>query len=390
MRRLTARLALAVALAGAGCATTPPKPTSVDHGMLVARVNVRGAVFGFTRDVATFGVVAKLGADGRPQDGPGAASGFAKDGYFYFFDLPPGRYALLSAGFYARGTRYRVVLPEADLGKRAVDLKAGGTAFLGAYELDGRFPDFVEAVDRAAAVVGRLLTFFLAHPPLPRDADLRSLDQAPAAEGKAMLSARTALAGTLWYPLASERVRALGTPEPAALGGGLRPKPLELRQEPFFAWRDVLEWGEPIRLENGLEWRHKDGVARAAVWFTTASAKGFRGWDAAVRELRAATVLDGPARLEEVRVSTRTGLAGRAKRYLYPEGTLVGSERRVSVTETVLVPDGSGLYTARLRADEKQFEEALPRFRRLLEQLVLGPPPPKAPPKQDTLLFYPE
>jgi hypothetical protein len=390
MRGRLAQLASACVFALAGCATTAPRPTSAEHGFLAARVVVRGALFRWTSDVADAGVVVKLAPDGRPQDGPGAASGYSKDGYFYFLDLPPGRYVLVSASFPARGTRYRVTLPDFDLPKRAVELKAGKAAFLGEYQLDGRFPEFVEAVDRAASVVGRLLTFFLKHPPLPRDTDYRNLDRTPAAEGKAMLSARVSLAGTGWGPLASLRVRELGTPEPVMTDGGLRPKPLPLKQEPLFAWRDVLEWGEPVRTPNGLEWRSPKGGARAAVWHTTTTAKGFLGWEAAVRELRAGSAVDGPARLEEVKVATRTALAGRTTRWVYPEATLTGSEQRVMVTETVLIPDGYGVYTARLRAEKGEFEELLPVFRRFLTQLVLGPPPPSAPPKQDAVIFYPQ
>lgn len=389
MRGRLAQLASACVFALAGCATAPPRPTSTEHGVLVARLVVRGALLRFTKDVADSGVVVKLKPDGTPQDGPGAASGYAKDGYFYFFDLPPGRYALMSGSFPARGTRYRVALPDFDLAKRAVELRPGRAAFLGEYQLDGRFPEFPEAVDRAAAVIGRLLTFFLRHPPLPRDADYRALERDEPAEGRAMLSARASLAGTDWGALASMRVRELGTPEPVATDGGLRAKPLPLKQEPLFAWRDVLEWGEPLRTANGLEWRRPDSRARAAVWYTTASAKGFLGWDAAVRELRAGASVDGPSRLVEVKVATRTALAGRSSRWIYPEATLTGSEQRVVVTETVLVPDGNGLYSARLRAEKEEFEELLPLFRRFLEQLVLGPPPPAAPPKQDAVIFYP-
>lgn len=373
----------------AGCAGAPPRPTSTSHGMLSARVVVRGAVLRFLKDVGTGGVAVKLGPDGRPQDGPGAAAGYGKGGYFYFFDLPPGRYVLLSTSFAARGTRYRAVIPEGDLSKRAVELKAGEAAFLGTYELDGDFPEFAEAVDRAGAVIGRLLTFFWKHPPLPRDVSFRSVDLGPEAEGRALLSARETLAGTAWREAVVRRIKQLGTPEPAATTGGLRPKPLELKEEATFAWRDVLEWGEPIRLANGLEWRAPKGGARAAVWYTTAAAKGFLGYAEAVRQLRAGVGAEGESALTEVRVGTRAALSGRTSRWIYPEGTLVGSASRVVVTETVLVPDGEGMYTARLRAEQDAFEEAAPRFRRLLEQLYLGPPKPKAPPKQDALIFYP-
>lgn len=356
--------------------------------MLTARVVTRGAVLRFLRDEATAGVVVKLAPDGRPQDGPGAASGYAKDGYFYFFDLPPGRYALVSASFPARGTRYRVVLPEASLTARAVELKAGEAAFLGSYDLDARFPEFPEAVDRATAVLGRWLTFFLRHPPLPRDTELRAMDQGPEAEGRALLSARESLRDSGWLPPVLARIKRLGTPEPAARTGGLRPKELPLKQEPYFAWRDVLEWGEPIRLSAGVEWRDPKGGARAAVWYTTASAAGFLGYDEAVRQLRASVGAEGESALAEVKVGTRTALSGRVSRWVYPEGTLVGSSARVVVTETVLVRDATGMYTARLRGDKAEFEAALPRFRRLLEQLVLGPPKAAPPPKAETVPFY--
>lgn len=380
----------AAALALGACAGAPPRPSSAEHGLLAARVVVRGAIFSFLKKEASFGVAVKLKPDGTPQDGPGAASGFAKDGYFYFLDLPPGRYALVSAGFRARGTRYRVVLPPGEISRRAVTLRAGEAAFLGEYELGSVYPEGPEARRRALRLLGRWVTFWRARHPMPRDAELRDADLGPRAEGRAMLSARDSLAGTGWRRLALERIRRLGTTEPAPTKGFVRQRPLELKQEPFFAWRDVLRWGEPIRLDNGLEWRRPGGGARAAVWFTTATAKGFRGYEQAVRQLRALVVTEGSGRLEEVRVSTRLAAAGRTERWVYPEATLVGSERRVVVTETVLVPDGYGMYTARLRADKDEFEQVAPRFRRLLEQLSLGPPGPKEEARGDPVLFFPE
>lgn len=384
MGRLPPRPALAALLLLGGCAAAPPRPTSAEHGLLVARVKVRGALLRRTSDIADAGVLVKLGNDGRPQDGAFAVSRYAKDGYFYFLDLIPGRYVLVSASFPARGTRYRVVMPDYDMAKRMVELKAGEAAFLGDYELDGRFPDFPEAVDRAASNIGRLLTFFLRHAPMPRDTDFRALDRSPQAEGRAFLSARESLKGTEWDPLALLRLRSLGTPEPAATAGLLRSKPLPLKPEAMFSWRDVLGWGEPLRTARGVEWRDPAGGARAAVWYTPNAARGFQGWDAAVRELRAGAAVDGPSRLEEVKVATRTALAGRSSRWVYPESSLVGSEQRVLVTETVLVPDGEGLYTARLRAEKSEFERTRPAFRRLLEQLVLGPPAPETGPKRET------
>jgi hypothetical protein len=81
-------------------------------------------------------------------------------------------------------------------------------------------------------------------------------------------------------------------------------------------------------------------------------------------------------------VGTRTGQAARVTEYRYPRGTLVGSEVEVTTTENVLVPDPVGMFTARLRAPRGEFEKVLPAFREFLRQLVLGPPPPVAPPSE--------
>ena len=84
----------------------------------------------------------------------------------------------------------------------------------------------------------------------------------------------------------------------------------------------------------------------------------------------------------------RAGRGARATRYQYPEGVLVGSETKVVVTVTILVPDGYGIYTARLRAPRGEFETVVPAFREFLLQLRLGPPPPKAAPKQEAVMPF--
>ena len=86
--------------------------------------------------------------------------------------------------------------------------------------------------------------------------------------------------------------------------------------------------------------------------------------------------------------ASRPFLAARTTKYRYARGTLVGSETEVIVTETVLVPDGSGIYTARLRAPRGEFDAALPAYREFLLQLVLGPPKPKAAAKPEAVLPF--
>jgi hypothetical protein len=387
------RLIPAVALALAGCVTVPRPPaqaSSLEQGMLVARVQTHGALFRSFIKTADVASLVMIDEKGTPVPGQAARSGFAMGGCVVFFDLPAGRYVLRSALFAARGVRYRVdARPEGEF-KRSVALKPGSVAYLGLLDFDSSFPEFGEGALRAGRIVLAWLTPFMKRPVLPRDAVLRGFQPGLAHETRDLFALREALTGTPWRRLVDKRLRELGAAEPVKLDGALRPRPLPLREEPIFSWRDTLKWGEPRRATEGLAWRRPGGEAQVAVFFTTASAKGFKGWDAAVAELRrsAAASVEDSSSVYEVQVATRLGLAARATKYVYAEGTLVGSETSVLVSETILVSDGYGLYTARLRAPRGEFDAVLPAYREFLLQLVLGPPKPKLPPNQEVVLPF--
>lgn len=375
---MRARLLAAALLAGCAGARPPAEPTSPRHGLLMSRARVRGAVIPFTSDEADRAKLEQIGPDGEPVPGATAASGFSRDGAVYFLDLPPGRYALTAVSFRARGARYEVALSSAVMRKETVELAPGEAAFLGALSLDGVFPDFDVAVERALDLAVRWPTPFLRRPPIPRDAELRGVDRGPAAERAALHAARGHLSGTQWLLAVERRLRETGAPEPEAESGVLRRRALPLRPEDILSWRDTLGWGEPARSAQGLSWRDPEGGARVAVFYTSAATPGFAGYEEAVRQMRAAAGgLQDPAAVYEVRVGTRTGTGGRATAYVYPQGTLVGSEVQSFVTETVLVPDGRGMYTARLRAPRAEFPRVQPAFREFLRQLSLGPPAAK-------------
>jgi hypothetical protein len=122
------------------------------------------------------------------------------------------------------------------------------------------------------------------------------------------------------------------------------------------------------------------------VFFTSATTKGFAGYDEAVRQMRAAASgLEDSAALYEVRVATRTAQAARLTSFRYPEEKLVGSEVAVTVTETALIADPAGMFTARLRAPRGEFEKVLPAYREFLLQLVLGPRLPDVKPFEAVL-----
>ena len=328
-------------------------------------------------------------AAGSPIPGARAQSGFAANGYVIFFGMTTGRYALRTASFRARGVRYQLTAPQDWGAKRSVVLRPGTAAYLGDYRFDSSMPEFDVALGRAARIVGHWLTPFLKRPLLPRDTEMCVHETGPVQETRALLAVRGALSGTQWRRVLDARLRELSAAEPAKVEGVLR-REMALREESFLSWRDTLKWGEPRRAPNGLAWRRPGGQAQIAVFFTTASAPGFAGWAAAVSELRrlASTSVEDRGGVYEVRVSTRVGLAARTTKYQYPDAVLVGSETSVIVTETVVVPDGSGLFTARLRAPRGEFDAALAAYREFLLQLVLGPPMSKPPAEQEVVLPF--
>ncbi|MDO8756528.1 MAG: hypothetical protein Q7J64_00825 [Elusimicrobiota bacterium] len=391
MRRL---VPAAVALGLAGCAAfrppAPPPQAGLDQGMLIARVEVHGAVFYGSVKTVDLAQLEALDMKGAPVPGLRAQSGRAVNGYVVFFGLPAGRYVLRSASFPARGARYHFKIPQEHHAKRAVVLRPGAAAYMGLYRFDSRLPDFWVGVQRAGRIVFHWFTPFLRRPAIERATNLGVHESTPQLESEALLAVRREFKGTPWSRPIAARLKELGAPEPVKHTGMLLRRELPLRQEPFLAWRDTLDWGEPRRAADGIAWKRPGGEAQVAVFFTTWTAPGFLGWEASVAELRreSATSVEDRGGLFEVRVATRAGLGARVTKYRYPDGVLVGSETAVFVTETILVPDGAGQYTARLRAPRGEFKAALPAFREFLVQLVLGPPPPKAPPKQEALLPF--
>ncbi len=353
----------------------PIEPTHVDHGLLIAQVKIHGALLPFLTDEPNDGVIAQVDSNGDLIPGKTTPAATSNEGALYFLDLPPGRYLLQRVSFFARGARYEVELSSASMRRYTIDLGAGKVAFLGEIELDGRFPDFDIAVEHALSIGAHWLTPFLRRPRIVREVDIRSHMIGLIPERQALIRARKDLAGSQWTRIIHEHSREIGAPEPVPREGALFTRELPRHDEEFFSWRDTLKWGRPARARGGLSWRHPGGEARIAVFFTTANALGFVGYQEAIREMRAAAnSLEDSASLYEVRVGTLTGLASHLTSHFYPEGTLTGSELKTIVTETVLVDRSVGMYTARLRAPSGEFEKTLPHFREFLLQLTLARP----------------
>ena len=133
------RLGLAFAAPGlAACATLPPpQPSALDLGLLIARVEIHGALSRSLTYRADSAQIVALAAAGVPVPGQRAQSGLAVNGYVLFFGMPAGRYVLRAASFPARGVRYRLAVPEDGQAKRAVVLRPGAAAYLLFGSLEG-------------------------------------------------------------------------------------------------------------------------------------------------------------------------------------------------------------------------------------------------------------
>lgn len=391
MRRL---LPAAAALSLAACAAfrpvSPPPQEGLDQGLLIGRVDVHGTLFHALIKNADVAELVALDDKGAPVPGLRAQSGMAVNGHVVFFGLPAGRYVMRAASFPARGARYHFKIPKDEDAKRAVVLRPGTAAYLGAYDFDSRWPELWTGVARAGRIIFHWLTPFLSRPMIERAVNQGDHETTPQLETEALLAVRDAVKGTPWSRVVAARLKELSAPEPAKVTGIVRRREMKVRQEPFLGWRDTLGWGEPRRAPDAIAWKRPGGEAQVAVFFTTFTAPGFQGWEASVSELRreSAASVEDRSGVFEVRVATRTGLGARVTKYRYPDGVLVGSETAVIVTETIIVPDGWGQYTARLRAPKGEFADAYPAFREFLTQLVLGPPPPKAAPKQEAVLPF--
>ncbi|MBI3288302.1 MAG: hypothetical protein HYZ74_02150 [Elusimicrobia bacterium] len=372
---MTRPAALGAAAASIFCACAslpaPPAPSAVDHGVMIAHVSSYGALFSRLISHADAGKIEALDVHGRRF-----VSEFSTgDGHIIFFNLPRGRYVLRTASFPARGVRYQLTVPEdGNESKRAVVLRPGTAAFLGRFDFYAQWPDAPTTFKRIGRIVWHWLTPWRKRPIIPRDAALLAFKDEPETEVAALHAVRGKLAPA-WRRLVDARLRELSAAEPAKTGG-LLSRELPPRGESFLSWRDTLKWGEPRRASGGLAWRRPGGEAQIAVFYTSASAKGFQGWSGAVSALRraAAASVSDSGEVYQVRVATRSGPTARVISYRYPEGSLLGSVTAVVVTETTLIPDGGGLITTRLRAPRDEFQSVLPAYREFLLQLVLGPP----------------
>ncbi|MDD5656774.1 MAG: hypothetical protein PHF00_05910 [Elusimicrobia bacterium] len=373
------RLAPALLLGGCVSVPRPQHRTSPDLAVVVGQMRFEKIVRPFPDHDALSLRLAPLDAAGGIDEDRPLLSAYAQDGLVYFFNVPAGRYVLLGGSYLAHGLRYAFRLRGDAIRQTELKVAPGEAAFLGEVTVQRRFQGWDVFALNALKSAARLLPPWRALT-TEVDAYFKFVDRGPFTEAQVLDLARRHLAGTLWVAGVEARLSALGGPpiEPILIGGWRKkPKPYEV--EPRFRWLDVLDWGPPRRVQDGLEWRAPKDRARIVVLFRSADRPDFQPLDGFLRELKTLGSPEDEHAFADVSISTWTGRALRYTKYVYPEPYLTGSVQQVFLTEVSVFPAYGGYYAIYYRARRGDFDRWRGRYLDFRRRLELTPPPKPAP-----------
>ena len=209
----------------------PAEPSGPAQAALVFAAAPTGSRFGWPPPVeAEFLRV----VGGKPAEEGLLRSNHASRGNLYLLDVLPGRYAPVSVTWRRMGRDrvFRFTLAQAL--KAAVEARPGEVVFLGRLRPD---PWKTVAEGSGMAVL---------------------VDRSSETERAVLQNALADLGRMLWRQPLEARLGSLGpvAAPPAASSGG--PGAVQARG---FSYKDVLQWGPPVKLASGLEWRGKLGRA---------------------------------------------------------------------------------------------------------------------------------
>lgn len=320
----------------------PVEPSAVDHGGVVISVTVYEGLF--QKYHARWVKLCRVRPDSTIDD-QAISSNFSADDNIYVLDLPPGVYVPVSAVYQSMGSKHQVPFEAAVSKKAQIVVPSGELVFAGAFDFKRKKEGW------------RKKTVFVKR------------DSGKEAEILALAAAKAHLAGTLWSETLAKRAALLGPSRAPVLGP--RNKVIAAVPTERFTYTDTLKWGEPRRVPGGLEWRQKEDRARIAVTFLSPGMKGYRNKDAYLQYLRSVGSPEDTHIVTEVALSSRTAYTARYTTYYYPEGTLVGSQVKVFLTETTMIPASEGVYLFHYRAQDKDFKKFYPLFKSFIGHVIL-------------------
>jgi len=368
-------LPLAAAAVLASCATAGRRLPldSASAGLLIGALRFQTIMAPFPDRYGDILHLAPVSAQGEPDTDHPLSSQWAASRQVYFFNVPPGRYAVIGGSYLAHGLRYTFRLKPEYARHVLVDVRPGEVSFLGVVRVQREFQDWL------VFGLNMLKSAAIVLPPWrPWTTEVgggfRAVDATRLSEVAALTAARRDLAGTLWLPSVNTRLSRIGgpVPEPVTTGFWRRPEPAQAAET--FSWIDTLQWGRPRVIPGGLEWSQPKDKALIAVRFFKEGEPGFRPLEDYRRELRGLGSIEDRHAFADVMVSTVVGQVIRYTQYVYPEPALAGSVKTVLLTEVTVVPGQGGYYAIFYRARREEFRTYLPEYLRFRGHLQLFPP----------------
>ncbi len=272
---------------------------------------------------------------GKPSEEGPHRSNHASRGNLYFLDILPGRYAPVSVTWRRMGRTRVFRFTPAQALKAAVEVRPGEVGFLGRLRAD---PWKIVAEGSGSALL---------------------VDRSSETERAVLSNALADLGGMLWRQPIEERLGSLG---PTAVPPPASPEAPGAVQARGFAYRNALQWGPPVKLAAGLEWREKLGRARIAVQYISAKDPGYLPLGEELAKLKTAGAPEDDRLVRETVTCGLPSYTARYTTYYYPPGYLLGSEVQAHVTESILIPGKRGLWKLHYRAMKKHFDRFLPAF----------------------------
>ena len=364
----------AAALAACAAMGRRHQPAAASAGLVFGSLQFKKAVIIFPDRYADIMHLAPIDSRGELDYDHPLSSQWAAGELVYFFNVPPGRYAVIGGSFLAHGLRYTFRLLPEQARQCPVEAKAGEAVFLGVVMMQRQLPDLLPAGLHALKNAALLLPPWRPYT-AEVEATFKAVDTTRLSEIDALVTASRDLAGTLWTAVVRERLDRLGGPVPEPVTTGFwrkRSKPA-LRSKSF-TWIDTLEWGRPFVIKDGLEWRQPKDKARIAVRFHKEGAPGFQPLEDYLHDLRALGSTEDTHAFETVVLPTGGGSSIRYTKYIYPEPFLTGSVQDMFVTEATVVPGQGGYYVVQYRARKDDFPKFYPQYLRFREHLLLAPP----------------
>ena len=156
----------------------------------------------------------------------------------------------------------------------------------------------------------------------------------------------------------------------------VKPRYYPYLESRLFSFVYPRKWGEPAKLEYGVQLREPGGRMACSVEFLPKESKAYVPPDTYRKDMSQWGAVEDDHRVYRIEFSSRPALQVRFTTYEYDARYLLGQQVRVSKTEQIMVPDPRGLFRIAYQTPVDLFWEKRNRkeFEHFLGSLVLSYP----------------